>query len=516
MIQSSRKRICVPFVAAAIIAGLLTACSGKAGHSFDSSVVLASSYDASVNQWSVMLPSYYKESPSNDSPVIRKLEQLTGTNLSFEFVPSSSYGDNLNIALASDTLADITVIPDKTPSFINAVRAGMFWDLGPYLDDYPNLSLANQTVLNNASVDGKTFGLYRARALGRMGISVRQDWLERLHIRTPTTIEEFYEMLQAFTTQDPDGNGRDDTYGMVVTRYSSPWDIMQIWFGAPNNWGISESGELIPTHLTSEYLEALKFFRKLYVEGLINHDFAVMDPAKWPDPVVDGEAGVIVDVSDVAARIENNIQRVKEQDQVMDVFGAPAGPKGRRDMPTMGYSGVLAITKAGVKTEEELRRVLHFLDRINDEDIQILLTHGIERRHYERKEPYIIPSSDKTLMVELQNLNQLLMYIPGDRTLSIEPSPLRDKTAELQAANIDIIVSNPAEPLVSDIYAEKGPLLDELINDARTMYILGQIDEEGLQAAIAQWRQNGGDDYIQEINRLYQEAESRAKEQSSE
>lgn len=487
-----------------LILSMLSAC-GQTSQPSSGLSPMRSALPTNVTELSIMLPSFMEESPDESSPVILKLQELTGTKLRFEFVPNSSYSEQLNIAFASRSLADITVIPDMNPGFINAVRSGVFWDIGPYLKDYPNLSQANPAVLHNSSIDGRTFGIYRTRALGRMGVTVRKDWLDHLGLEAPETIDEFYEMLKAFKTMDPNRNGVDDTYGMVVTRYSGPWDIMQVWFGVPNGWGESESGELIPAHQTPQYMDALRFFRKLVEEGLVNRDFAVMDPSKWFEPVVNGEAGVIVDVSDWAARIEAKIQRLEEQDQVMDVFGAPAGPYGRRDMPTLGFSGVLAISKSRIKTEEDLRRVLEFLDRTNDSDVQNLLAYGIEGRHYERKGDYIVPSEDLQLMVEVQNMNQLLMFIPENRTLEIEPTPLRQKTAGLQKENEEIIVINPAAPLISNVYAEKGEQLDEMISDARTMYILGQLDEPGLQAKFEEWNLSGGADYVKEINTLYQQ-----------
>lgn len=66
----------------------------------------------------------------------------------------------------------------------------------------------------------------------------------------PRTIDDFYEMLKAFTYDDPDGNGEDDTYGTVVSKFEGPWNVMQTWFGAPNKWGIDPEGHLIPDFLT--------------------------------------------------------------------------------------------------------------------------------------------------------------------------------------------------------------------------------------------------------------------------
>ena len=55
----------------------------------------------------------------------------------------------------------------------------------------------------------------------------------------------------------------------------------------------------------------------------------------------------------------------------------------------------------------------------------------------------------------------------------------------------------------SDTYAEGGSDLVQILDDARTQYICGQIDEAGLQAAFDQWNARGGTQVIEEVNALY-------------
>ncbi|MBD2843818.1 extracellular solute-binding protein [Paenibacillus sp. IB182496] len=460
---------------------------------------------------SFMIPAFQTELPDKDSPVLQALQEATNTEITMQYVPNSSYPDKMNITLASGQLPTLMVVDRNAASFINAARSGAFWELGPYLDDYPNLSQANPIVLNNSSIDGKTYGIYRGRILGRMGVTLNRQWMENLGLEAPQTLDEFYNVLKAFKEDDPDGNGKDDTYGIVVSKYAGPWDIMQVWFGAPNKWGEAEDGTLAPAHTTPEYLEALQFFRTLYVEGLVNEDFAVMDPAVWTDPMVNQEAGVFVDVADAARRMDNSMQDKAPRDTpYVDVFQAPVGPKGHRDMPTSGYANVIAVSKSAVKTEDELKRVLTFLDRLNDEDMQMLLGYGIEGRHYEMVDGYIHPLTtpeDVALSSELNSLNQMLMFI-GPTTPTLESTEINDKVEEVQAANEAIVVGNPAEPLISDIYAQKGQQLDNIIADARIKYIVGQIDEQGLEEAFDLWMSSGGADYIAEINTLYEEAQA--------
>jgi len=458
---------------------------------------------------SIMVPSFKTELPDDSSPVIQALEAYTNTDVTMQFVPNSSYPDKMNITLASGQLPSIMVVDRNSASYINAARSGAFWELGPYLADYPNLSQANPIVLNNSSVDGKTYGIYRGRTLGRMGVSINKDWMQNVGLGAPKTIDEFYNLLKAFKENDPDKNNKADTYGIVITKYAGPWDIMQVWFGAPNKWGDDGSGKLVPTHLTPEYLEALKFFRKLYEEGLVNEDFAVMDPAVWNDPIINGKAGVMVDVADASRRIDSKMQeKAKRDDPYIDVFQAPVGPKGHRDMPTSGYANVLAVSKSTVKTEEELTRVLEFLDKLNDIEMQLLLGYGIEGRHYEMVDGFVKPLTtpdDVALIKEFEAMNQALMFI-GPVAPSLELTVINKKIMEVQLANVDIVVGNPAEPFVSEVYAQKGQQLDNIIADARIKYIVGQIDDAGLQKEIELWRTTGGDEYIAEINKMYEES----------
>ncbi|MNC33072.1 Lipoprotein LipO precursor [compost metagenome] len=110
----------------------------------------------------------------------------------------------------------ITVITDmKTPSFLNAARAGQFWEVGPYLKDYPNIEKAiDPLVKTNTSIDGKIYGIARTRNVARVGLLIRQDWLDSLGLKMPQTMDEIYTVAKAFTEKDPDKNGKNDTYGI--------------------------------------------------------------------------------------------------------------------------------------------------------------------------------------------------------------------------------------------------------------------------------------------------------------
>ena len=106
---------------------------------------------------------------------------MTNAELKIEWVPDGIYTDKMNTALTTNSLKKATFV--KYTDYIlvkNAIRSGAFWEIGPYLDEYPNLRNLDKKILQQAAVDGKIYGLYTERPSSRQGIILRKDWLERL------------------------------------------------------------------------------------------------------------------------------------------------------------------------------------------------------------------------------------------------------------------------------------------------------------------------------------------------
>lgn len=97
----------------------------------------------------------------------------------------------------------------------------------------------------------------------------RADWAEKLGIATPATVDDYYNMLKAFTEKDPDGNGQNDTYG--VTGWL--WQVHFLTWTDTYAW-IQEDGKWIPGFMSKNMLPALKFYNKLYQEKILDPEFA--------------------------------------------------------------------------------------------------------------------------------------------------------------------------------------------------------------------------------------------------
>jgi len=491
------------FYSALLITFLLTGCS-----------LSTFQRDETLNQKafniSIMTTSFTNNPATENSSVVKALEEYTNTKLNINWVSNTAYNDKMNLALASGTLPNIMLITSKTSSVISAARSDAFWDLKSYLQSYGNLRLANQTSLNNISIDNTIYGIPRMRYPGRYGIVYRKDWLNNVGMSEPKNIDDFYNMLKAFTQKDPDKNGKKDTYGLILSMSDISFDIIQSWFGVPNVWGEDSNGKLIPAHMTSAYKESLKFLRKLYSEKLVNQDFTIFNTSRWNDPFVNGEGGCIIDVVDRANTLSSRLDRAGDSNSAIDVIGSVAGPEGLKNLSTSGNAGFYAISKSSVKTEDDLKRVLDFMDKLNDKKIQDLLYYGIEGRHYIVDNGNVIrKTSDGVSESEWNDLSMLLTFIPKDYTAPVQMTPLREKVMKVQDENEKIIVQNPAESITSDIYTQKGDILDNMISQARLKYVIGEIDEEALDNIFKAWLDKGGNDYINEINTKYSNLKSK-------
>ena len=448
--------------------------------------------------------------------VIAAMEEHTNTTVDFQFVPSDNYEDKLGLTLASPSdMPMIIAVGSLNSAIVGAAQAGAFWDLGQYISDsekYPNLSQANANVNASLTVDGQMIGIYRARPIGRYGIGYRADWAEKLGLDVPETAEDLYNMMYQFTYGDPDGNGVDDTYGLALCKYTGPFDIMQTYFGVGNGW-VEEDGQLVPVHQTAEYMDALNWFKKMYEDGLVYEDWPVRDTATWSDSVKNGECGMFIDVIDGSRRIwdyfvTNDIPAVEGtsyETATMNLIGTING----KTLATSGYNGFFVVTKAA-DTEEKLEACLNYLDKMNDSEMITLSSYGLEGISYEYDaDGYLVDldTEDPQAAKAYAALNQTVAYIPnavGD-AVKLQKTDRAILSDEVIASNVEYAVFNPVGPYLinSETYSMNGANLDQIISDARTQYIVGAIDEAGLQSAFDTWASQGGSDIITEVNAQY-------------
>jgi putative aldouronate transport system substrate-binding protein len=171
----------------------------------------------------------------SDNEAYQYVCDLTGIDLEYMPVPNSTFADQFNVLLASDTLPDI--VSDFTVAYTNsidqAVEEGLVIDLEEYAEYCPNyMSLINNNAAFNADVHTDSGYLpifWRLTDYNRIrqGLVIRQDWLDALGLDTPVTYDDVHDVLTAFKTEY---NANLHLYSDVSTEFSDGYNaLFTVW-----------------------------------------------------------------------------------------------------------------------------------------------------------------------------------------------------------------------------------------------------------------------------------------------
>lgn len=457
--------------------------------------------------------------------ILQQIEDYCGADLDIVWYANDALSEKNSLALTSpSTMPQIMSWGGTvTGDVVSAAKNGAFVDLNKYIWDsekYPYLSQMSKEVADNLTVNGQLIALPRTRVVGRYGLSYRKDWAEKLGVELPAnaTPDDVYKMLYAFTYDDPDGNGKDDTIGMEMTLYTGPFDIIQTWFGCGNGWQ-EKDGQLVPVWTTDEYFEAVDYIKKLYDDGLMPADFYSRPTDSWSNGCKTGENGVFIDVLDSGKRIWQYFEAEDtltpsvvnaDEPASMVLYGAVNG----HTMATAGYNGFFTLSATTLDTEEKIEAALTVLDRLCSPEMLILTQYGLEGVNYEYDADGNIVDLDAeteneaavALANNYKGLNQLLTYLPTSESATGAIPTSQDKFTKAQndayAEALKYAEVNPALSYLvgSDTYSQVGADLDTQVSSARTQYICGSISLDEFKSTLDSIRSQGYDAIISEVN----------------
>lgn len=443
--------------------------------------------------------------PDANGPVELALEELTGEEFDVQWIPAASTAEKLNSALASGALADlVTMGPVDNATVRTALGSGMFWDVEDYLDQFPNLAQIDPEILESARIDGELWGVPVSQPKARYGVVVRQDWLDNLGLEVPRTIDELTEVARAFTEDDPDGNGVDDTVGFYdrAESYKVGFRSLTGYFGAPNFFGVDEQGEVVPSFMTDEFRDAMEWYRGVYENGWVNQEFVTVQKQNQIDGIAQGRGGIVV-TGLFEAKNYLNLAESANPDTPMEwalINDMTSDGVDRRILSDTngGMGGWLSIPKEDVPTEEGLLRVLGFVDSLMSEEAFDLMTNGIEGQHFEIDTDGVLTITDQTAweqQVQPYNSSRPSRVV----TTYLTSNPLENEANELMTENDDYVVINPAAALTSSAYDRQWSTLEQQVMDAFNQYITGHLDMAGFEAVVDGLGGQGLDQVVTEL-----------------
>jgi len=240
-----------------------------------------------------------------DMASYKKKEELTGIKVKFTHPPLGQQKDQFNLLISTKELPDIIYYnwADAVGGPEKLIEDGRIIRLNELIEQYaPNLRKiieSDPDVKKQITLDDGTiymFPLLKLDALklnATSGLIMRKDWLDKLGLKPPTTIEEWHTVLKAFKEKDPNGNGKADE--LPFTGNWGPGDLTKLHDFSPGfgviggfqmNGDKVEYGPIQPGY--SSFLETMATW---YKEGLIDPEIMTNDGKAFDYKVTNNLAG---------------------------------------------------------------------------------------------------------------------------------------------------------------------------------------------------------------------------------
>lgn len=227
---------------------------------------------------------------SGDNAVIDYIRGKYGVNMVLDWqAESSEYNNKLSLNIASGSLPDIFYC-DNYRTFLQLAQNGLLADLTDIYEDNISDTIKgidktyNGRNFEPVTIDGRIMAIPAGNLDGQQNLLwLRKDWLDNLGLDVPETFDELEKVLTAFVNDDPDGNGLDDTVGLVVSAteavkgYNHNYGLEPVFyaFGAyPTYWMEDENGEVYYGSTGEQMKDALSLLHDWYAKGLIDKQFA--------------------------------------------------------------------------------------------------------------------------------------------------------------------------------------------------------------------------------------------------
>ncbi|MDU0206349.1 extracellular solute-binding protein [Paenibacillus sp. MAH-36] len=447
--------------------------------------------------------------PTNS--LLQEIEKKTNTKLSITWVPQNTFSEKVKITLASGDMSDLTLVTSIfDPQVVQLAGDGAFWDLSPYIDSYPNFKALPKDIWENAKIKGKSYGIPRPRPLeGSWGLQLRKDWLDKLGLKVPETMDDVYAVAKAFTEKDPDGNGKADTYGLTANvdvngMGTLSW-VENTFNGVASNWKMKD-GQLVPVIFEPSEKQALEWLKRVYEEKILTPDWAALKNTQAREQYMGNKAGIIGTALNPQWLFMDAIRKLVPQGDSYPITYL-IGPEGKFAGRDAGNYGMFVIPKT--VPEAKMKNILELMNQGYGEEISNLAAFGLPEVHYTVKDGFKVATEQATkdnLADVTNNLPNIFSgYDKYQRAYFAGiPKEYYDRNKKLIDERSTFSKPDPAYGLLSKTALTLGPDIDKKIQDMKVKVILGKESLAAWDDFVAKLKSDN--DYrkiVQEMNEAY-------------
>lgn len=378
MKRIKKSRVSTKAASVTVLASLmfLSACGGGGGGS-----AASKEQDASgkvtlnfITQSSPLAPT-----DPNEKLINKRLEEKTNVHINWKNFTKDVFVEKRNLAVASGDLPDAIFNADYSDyELLKLAKDGAIVPLNDLIENnMPNFKKVLEEAPEYKSMitapDGNIYafpwieelgsGKERIQAVDSMPW-INVEWLKKLGLDMPKTTEELKEVLIAFKTKDPNGNGKADEIPLSFINKPGAEDLAFLFasFGLgenPDHAVVSNDGKVIFTAAQEDYKEAVSFINELYKEGLIDIEAYTQDWSTYLAKGKDQKYGLYFSWD------KANITGDNDSYEVMPPLTGPDGEVNVTRTNALGLGrGKMVVTSANKNLETTAKWVDQLFDPI--------------------------------------------------------------------------------------------------------------------------------------------------------
>lgn len=317
----------------------------------------------------------------------KELDTKLGIDLKITaVVGDEDYRNQRNLRIASNTSADLFYVDRR--DMIKLSQQGSLLDLSPYMDQLQATKqfVGGEEAMAAGTVKGKVFGIPKVPPASQFTLWLRQDWLEQVDMRAPISLVELLQVMKAFTEQDPDHNGKNDTYGFTGNPQFNALDQIFGAYGTtyPGKFYLKD-GKLINSIYDPRLKQALWFMNDMVKQGVVDPDFLANTKGQQKDKAYQGQVGLLninwpIVVNSDAAKQISALQPQAKWVQIQ----APIGPGGSYNgYDDVGARSMLVMPASLQQEPEKMEKVMELLNYLSSTEGSRLVQYGLPGIHYQ-------------------------------------------------------------------------------------------------------------------------------------
>ena len=428
-----KRRMAIPATVLAM-SMLLSSCTGSAPAGSSSAAAGSSAAAAGDQAAEVKKPEKIKimvdgtfqaNKLDGQDAWVKRYEELTGIKLEIIQPDHSAYYDVLGQTFASgvENWPDVVVL--SSAYYTGYAAEGALWDM---TDTWNNSELktsgrADVGVIEANMIDGHLYGFSKERGNGCITY-IKQKWLDNVGLSIPTNYDEYLKMLEAFSKEDPDGNGvKGDTYavssaGLIGAEVPYINYLPEFYQDAYPSFYQKEDGTWADGFTDPAMRGAIERLRDVYSKGYIDKESLTNSTKDCRNKFYEDKFGVFTYWAGTwNTNLKTNLEANKLDGNLVALPPIKeVGSYLERNAP------VFAIT-ASCQNPEGVYK--YFIENMLDGgDVQMLWTYGVEGVHWSTKA--------ETVLDNTYTDGQFHMYesktTPGAQFTKINMDPLLSAT----------------------------------------------------------------------------------------